>query len=287
MKLFNVLVLAAALTFMAAVQAIGAVPSAPGSGNYGLTVMGGVNVSHMDYRETANGATLDRDYGSLGGIHAGLRLENRILWSRLTADYTTTETATYDGVIQDLQGQYTPYKASTSERISLYEGDIGFKAINEGAATLTPYVGLGYRSWRRGRNALPDFVEKYTWYYWAAGLNCVWRIGRLTVSADAAALIPFSMEMTTDVAGQFDETSFNIKSRVGFGARLPLTYDVSSGRPKPVRVFVFLTPYYRYWAIGASDIVELTQNGVPVAPVMEPESHTDIYGANVGLGVNF
>ena len=286
MKLFNVLVLAAALTFVTAVQAIGAWSPASGSGNYGLTVMGGYNASHLGYSETESGATLDRDHGYLAGVHAGLRLENRSLWSRLTVDYTTTTNANYDGFLQNLQGQTTPYKASTSEKIYLYEGDLGFKAINEGAATLTPYVGLGYRFWRRGKDSLPDYVEKYTWYYWAAGLNYVWRIGRFTVGADAAALIPFSMKMTTDTAGQFDEASFNIKSNVGFGARLPLTYDVYGGRLKPV-VFVFLTPYYRYWAVKASDIVTLTQNGVPVTQVIEPDSNAHVYGADAGLGVNF
>jgi hypothetical protein len=287
MKLFNVLVLAAALTFATTVQAIGAGSSASGSGNSGLTVMGGFNASHMDYRETENGTTLDRDYGDLGGIHVGVRYENRAFWSRLTADYTWTNNATYDGALQDLEGNTTPYKSSTSEKIYLYEGDVGYKLFNEGAATLTPYVGLGYRFWRRGTNSLPGYVEDYTWYYWVAGLNCVWRIGRFTVGADAAALVPFSTKMTTDVAGQYDKASFNIKSRVGVGARLPLTYDIHHGRLKPFKVFVFLTPYYRYWAIKASDTVMLTQNGVQVAQALEPDSRSHIYGADAGVGVNF
>jgi len=279
MKLFNVLVLAAALTFVTAVQALGA----SGSGNHGLTVMGGYNASHMKYTE----GTLDSDHGYIGGIHAGLRLENRILWSRLTVDYTWTNSANYDGGVQDLQGNTAPYSASTSEKIYLYEGDIGFKLFNEGTATLTPYVGLGYRFWRRGNDSLPDYVEKYTWYYCAAGLNYVWRIGRFTVGADAAALIPFNMKMTTDIAGQIDKASFNIKSSIGVGARLPLTYDVYNGRLKPVRVFVFLTPYYRYWAVKASDVVTLTENGAQAGQAIEPNSRTHMYGANIGLGVNF
>ena len=286
MKLFHVLVLAAALLFMGPGRAGASQPS-PGSGNLGLTIMGGYNGSYMYYKEVENGGIMDRDYGYFNGIHTEMRLESRTLWSRLTADYSWTKNATYDGSIQYLNGQTIPYKSSTNERVNLYEGDIGYKAVNESTATLTPYVGLGYRIWWRGADTAMDYVEKYTWYYGAAGLNYVWRLDRFTAGADVAAHIPFSMKMTTNINGQYDETVFNLKTMVGFGAQLPLTYDIYSNHSGSARLLLFLTPYYQYWPVGGSDVLVLTNNGVPSTVAHEPDSRTGIYGADAGIGVNF
>ncbi len=264
----------------------------PGSGNRGLTLMGGYDAGYLAYKEQENGGTLDRDYGYLNSVHTLARLENRYVWTRFTADFYWTRNASYDGAIQDLEGQMTPYKSSTHEKIYLYEGDLGLKLLNAGTSTLTPYAGIGYRIWWRGVDALPDYIEKYTWYFASAGFNYVWRTGRLTAGLDVAAHIPFDMKMTTNVAGMFDQADFDLKQRAGFGARLPFTYEI--GILRPARILLFLTPYYQFWPVGGSGPVRLTRNGSPVltpngSPLIahEPDSRTDVYGADAGVGVNF
>ncbi len=269
-------------------------PRNPGSGNLGLTLMGGYNASYLDYTEEQNGSTLDRDYGYLNSAHIQARLENKTVWTRLTADYYWTYNASYDGAIQNLEGQLTAYKASTHEKIYQYEGDFGIKAMNASTSTLTPYLGIGYRIWWRGADALPDYIEKYTWYFAAAGFNYIWRINRLTAGLDTALHIPFDMQMKTNVAGLFDQMDFTLKKRVGFGVQLPFTYDIYNNHAKPVRIFVYLTPYYQFWPVGGSGSIAMTKNGIPVFdkngnPVLahEPDSRTGIYGGDAGLGVNF
>jgi hypothetical protein len=105
------------------------------------------------------------------------------------------------------------------------------------------------------------------------------------VGLDAALVFPFSMKMETDIAGLVDNATFKIKSRLGFKASLPVTYDFYS--VKSMKMFAFGTPYYERWNIGQSPDVILTQGGVPVAQALEPKSSTDMFGIRVGVGVNF
>ena len=283
--------------FFSAGRAHGAGPldkKNPGSGNRGLTLMAGYDPGYLSYKEQENGGTLDRDYGYINSVHIQARLENKAVWARLTADFSWARNASYDGAIQDLEGRLTPYKSSTHEKIYLYEGDIGFKLFNIRTSTLTPYAGIGYRIWWRGADELPDYIEKYTWYFASAGFNYVWRTGRTTAGLDVAAHFPFDMKMTTNMAGMFDQTGFSLKKRVGFGARLPFTYEVYGRHSKKSRLFLFLTPYYQFWPVGGSAQVALTRNGPPLLSpggaqltAREPDSRTDVYGADAGVGVNF
>ncbi len=282
-KLMRVLAAAAVLSFMGAGAAQAAGSLNPGSGNLGFTMMVGYNASYIDYKETAEyRGAIDRDYGYLNGIDAEIRFESGLVWTRFAADYSWTHNSTYDGALWD----GTPVKASNHERINLYEGDIGFKALNVKTSTLTPYVGIGYRLWHRGMDEPPNYIEKYSWYFAAIGINYVWRIDRSTFGLDVAAHIPFDMKLATNFAGQAPEFSGNLKKRVGFEVRLPFTYDFCRNRANSRRAFLFLTPYYQYWAIGASEPVTINLAGTPT-PVMEPDSRTDIYGADAGAGVNF
>ena len=285
MRLMRVLAAVAAITFMGAGVSYAADRQLdPGSGNLGFTMMVGYNASYIDYKETVEGlGVMDRDYGYLNGLDAEIRYENGLVWTRLTADYSWSHNATYDG------GTWggDPLKFSTHERINLYEADLGFKVLNVGTSTLTPYVGIGRRIWHRGTDDNGDYLEKYSWYFATVGLNYVWRIGRLTAGADAAALIPFDMEVTTNFAGQAAETVLKLKTRVGFEAQLPFTCDVLRNSTATRRVFLYFTPYYQYWAIGASEPVTMVIGGVTYNGVYEPNSRADVYGAKIGAGVNF
>ncbi|MDA8388884.1 MAG: hypothetical protein M0Z58_09530 [Nitrospiraceae bacterium] len=262
----------------------------PGAGGRGFTIMGAYDGSYLYYEEKDTaGDILDRDYGYLNGLDIEARFESGILWTRLTADYSWSHGATYDGAVCGDGGLCTPAKFSTPERFDLYEGDLGFKLLNVEAGTLAPYVGIGRRVWWRGEDVSPDYIEKYSWYFAAIGLNYVCRIERWTAGADVAVDIPFNMRMTTNEAGNWDETNFKLRSNPAVVVQLPITYDIYERYVNADRVFVFLTPYYQHWAIGASDLVNVTKNGVTVAgsPYYEPDSTTNIYGARIGVGVNF
>lgn len=255
-----------------------------GSGNRGFTISLGYDGSYLHYEEKdANGNFLDKDTGYMQGLAAEARYETAALWSRITFDYTKGVNVKYQGFLQPGNIPLSIY--NMPEKIYRYEADLGYKAFNFGTATLTPYVGIGYRWWRRDDDSVPyGYAEKYTWYYGVAGLNYVWRIDRWTVGADASAHLPFNMELKTDYAGAFStEETLTLARIVGFSAELPFTYDVSG----PKRgFFIFLTPYYQYWPIGASNTVPVTYLGM-AATFSEPSSRTNIYGTKVGVGVNF
>jgi hypothetical protein len=164
---------------------------------------------------------------------------------------------------------------------------IRVKALNVGTSTFTPYAGIGYWWWKRGEDMLPDYLEKYSWYYAVAGINCVWRLNRWSVGADVSAHLPFDMKMRTNTAGTTNEAVFSLAKIVGYSVELPATYYISRPERK-AGFFIFLTPYYQYWPIGASPAITVTRtDGSGSILVYEPTSRSSFYGVKSGLGANF
>lgn len=252
-----------------------------GAGQADVSVFLGYDRSYLSYEEFMNGGSLDKDTGWNNGAYVEVRKDDEETFARLLFDYVTTKSATYTGSLQD----GTPLTMSTEEKIFVVEVNAGYKALNFSTATLSPYVGVGYRDWKRGTDNLPNYQEDYSWWYVAAGGNLAYRFSRLVIAADVALVYPFGAKMTTNVAGVVDEASFDIKPRFGYRAELPVNYEIS--KAEDMRIFVFGTPFYQKWKFGASDPVTLTQGGIPVGTAIEPESTTVMYGFRVGLGLNF
>ncbi len=270
---------------MAAPSALGAAlktPSVSGSGNRGFTLGFAYDLSHLEYNETGSSDNfLDEDIAYLSGIQADARYETGSIWARAVARYSHTGWARYYGSYQD----GIPLSMYTVESICQYEGDLGYKLFNISSSTITPYIGLGYRIWDRGVDALPDYREKYTWNYGSAGIDYVLRLSNLTAGADVALHIPFNMRMRTNLAGQYDETTFYLRERAGFALELPVTYEFYKYPARPV-FFIYVTPYYQYWPIDASDPAVMTRVS-QVNILYEPDSRTDLFGARAGIGINY
>jgi len=195
-----------------------------GAGQMGGTIFVGYDGAHLSYKEFMNGSVLDKDTGWQNGGYAELRYDEKYAFIRMNFDVVGSGNATYEGALQD----GTPLTMSTKELIYKTELDAGYKALNFGRATLTPYLGIGYRSWNRGKDDLPDYEEKYTWWYGVLGANLACRAAdRLLIGLDAVALWPIDPKMKTDVAGLYDEAEFNIKSRWGFRVEVPASYEIS------------------------------------------------------------
>jgi hypothetical protein len=252
-----------------------------GAGQTGASVFFGYDRSYLSYKEFMDGGVLDKDTGWNNGVYVEARHDDEDMYARFLFDYVVTNSATYTGSLQN----GTPITMSTEEKFLTFEVNAGAKALNFGTATLSPYAGLGYRDWKRGKDNLPDYQEDYSWWYVAAGGNLAYRFNRLVIAADVALLYPFASKMTTDVAGMVDEATFDIKPRLGYRAEVPVTFEVSQGRD--LKILVFGTPFYQKWKFGASDPVTLTQGGIPVAIAIEPDSTTVMYGFRVGVGLNF
>ncbi len=255
-----------------------------GTAQKGTTLSLAYDGNYLYYKEVAGGEGIDRDTSWQSGAFLELRGDNEFLFARIATSYVMSTSARYTGALQN----GTPLTTDTKEQIYNGEVNVGFKALNLGPTTLSPYAGIGYHFWRRGEDNLPVYQEDYKWWYVAAGLNFAARFDKLLLSLDGAVMFPFDAEMKTSTAGLYDEATFNIKSRPGFRADASISYTVYSN--EGLNLVVFTNPYYQRWNIGASDSVLLTRGGTPVLPttyVYEPKSNTDIYGVRIGLGINF
>lgn len=275
---------------------------AGGAGEEGVKFSLGYNGAYLHYEEInpSNdprfGEVLDKDTGWLNGMTTELRYDNSVslpFFARFDFDWLTSNHAKYTGALQN----GTPLTMTTPESIYKGELNLGYKIWNPANFSLAPYLGVGYRSWVRGQDTLPDYQEIYSWWYGAAGIEAKFRAGRLLAGVDAAALWPFSPTMKTNIAGMTDQAAFTLKSRLGYGVQVPVSYDISvnkdvSGRDvseptQQYKFFVFMTPYYQRWNVGKSGTVILTSGQVPVASALEPTSHTNLYGVKAGLGVSY
>jgi hypothetical protein len=255
-----------------------------GAGMQGLSLTLGYQGAYMNYEERSafTGSTLDTDYGWLSGGFAEARYDFPAAFARMRFDAMGSNRATYDGSLTN----GTPIKMTTHEFIYKTELDLGYKLLDEEDTTLSPYAGIGYRSWRRGMNTAPDYVENYTWWYAALGVNQLFSIDKWMVGYDAALLFPFSMKMETDMRGYYDTATFKIKSQTGLRIELPVSYEIFSS--DSMRLSINGTPFYERWKIEKSPAVNMTSNGVPTgASYYEPRSATDIYGVRIGLGLRF
>jgi|GEM_PF-1455168 len=258
-----------------------------GTNQRGLEMRVGYQGAQLSYKESIQGAVADKDTGWLNGGFFELRGDNRVMFTRFTLDFTLSNSAKYTGSIQN-GGILTPTTMVTRDEFYKTEMNIGAKVLNYRTFTLAPYAGIGYRYWIRGQNSLPDYQEDYSWWYAAAGANLAFRHAGILLSLDAAAIVPFSLAMKTSISGTVDDLTFRIRSEPGFRVDAPARFDLVNRRE--AGIFLFVTPFYELWNVGASDAVTLTSGGVPIRPLtnaFEPRSSTAIYGLRTGLGINF
>lgn len=258
----------------------------PGAQQTGTTLSLGYDYSNLMYKEYQGGTVLDKDYGALNGISVSVRHDMDRNFARFSFTYRMTDTATYSGAIVSFStGSSTPYYHSTPERFLTWEAAYGFKTAHYGTAAFSPYVGIGYWDWLRGKNELPDYQEDYTWWYTVIGLSYVKKSGLWMFGIDGAVEFPFNAKMTTNTAGATNDLNFNIKPKPGYRIEIPVNYTIQQDSRN---TFVFFTPFYQKWDIGASDPVLATFSGTGTSVFLyEPDSTTDIYGFRIGVGVKF
>lgn len=251
------------------------------AGPMGLSVSLARDDSWFLYKETMSGVLQDKDSGPLYGGFLEARYDNPVLFTRGIIDVSSWKADRYDGKLQD----GTPISITMQEEFDLAEADLGYKYRNSKSATLAAYAGMGYRYWKRGQNRGVAYREEYSWAYGAAGILFDTKVEKWKFGLDCAVNLPISPQMKTDIAGQVDNATFRLKSRTGFRVETPVSYDADAVHG--ITLFVFGTPYYQRWNLGASGLVMLKQGGVPVDLALEPNSTTDIYGLRLGVGIRF
>lgn len=239
----------------------------------------------FSYKETEGSKVLDKDTGWINGGFIEYRGDTDFLFFRINVDISGSNSAKYEGSLQDGYGNTTPYSTTTKEMFFQQEINGGFKLLKLNDFIISPYAALGYRDWLRGENKGYDYEEEYTWLYIGIGFNLVYYISNWKFGLEALFEYPVDPEMRTNLAGQVDDATFKLKPKPAYYINATINYTFYKKNFKSI--FVFISPYYQRWNIGASDTVTLTQNGTPVAYAYEPSSHTDIFGGRLGIGMSF
>lgn len=174
-----------------------------------------------------------------------------------------------------------------------YQGLIGWTLHPEERTDLaiTPYVGLGYYTWKRQL----QIREKYTWFYLAFGARCDYQLGSgwevgLDLSGrrqiDPTKYVTL-YDIMPNVPPPLENHQLGLKTHTGWRASLPLTYRYSDG------LAVTLMPWGEVTLIGKSDGVpitdgagaqwQVTYDGITRVVDQEPASRLYRYGAQVAL----
>lgn len=197
-------------------------------------------------------------------------------YTKVFVEYTKADTD-YDGSLND----GTPWKDTTDNIFFRFEWNIGYTFDGGDRYAVTPYLGWGYRYWKRGLGGPNPFDEKYSWQYIPVGVRAQCALhDKWTVGANVAARFMFGGEM------RVESSSLNFKvdlgDKVGCFAEMPIRYLFS-------RAWSFaLTPWYAFSEIGESNqVLVIDAGGTIRGPFLEPDSTTHQYGVNLGLVYSF
>ncbi len=253
---------------------------------HGTYWLGGMGM-FLDYTEKEGSTVLDRDHGWLPGVDSGISVTERNWTFIFRGKYASTNNATYEG---QTQGGVPLKFGHEYETIWTIEGNLGytFKSV----FNFTPYVGIGYRRWKRGKaqlvedangNLVWDYKEIYRWGYIPLGcrLEKTFSHKVFDFQIDMAILFPFSQDMTaylSEIGGT--DTGYDLGWRPGFRIEIPICWYFTP------RSGLYVKPVYRYWGIGKSNTV--TQiSGNLIWQSYEPHSTTHYYGVSCGFIFRF
>lgn len=236
------------------------------------------NRFHFGYSESIG----DSERGWLNGFHVAYKSqdpETREFW-RVTYERTNQNTQ-YDGALYDLStNTSTPYQGITENKITNKEFIYAVPITLKKKTYI--YTGIGSSTWDRNLTGPYGYSEKYNWNYIPVGYRNEFKVGgKLSGAVDLAAKFMFNGEINVSGDG-FDTRQMELGNKVGFRLELPYTYKMNSTWS------LLFTPWYEYSAIGESNWVGLTSNGIPTNYIsQEPDSLNHQYGANIGLQYAF
>ncbi|MBI5431012.1 MAG: hypothetical protein HY938_11235 [Nitrosomonadales bacterium] len=230
----------------------------------------GIAAMRFKYDEyNGAGAVLDTEQGVIPGLSAKFG-------QRLSA-WEWEWVGSYHHGRVDYNGQTNlgaAYATRTDEAIADFALRVG-RWFGTGHPWM-PYAGLGYRRW--DRNILPGTVgglfESYRWkYVWAGAKFIALQKDKFRLVLDGGILVPIDPEMHVDFKG-----TYNIAPVLYPESRTGLRMMLTSSHALSVNTEVTLEPYYEYWELGRSPIVN--EGGISV---YEPASKTGNLGLNVRL----
>jgi len=165
-----------------------------------------------------------------------------------------------------------------------FEGDIGYTIPVGDKSLLIPYIGYGYRYWRRGETEIIAGAwftkEVYTWSYVPVGLKFDYAIDdKWNIGGNIAVHFMFGGKMTAYRSEQYPPSSdleFDLGNELGYYFEIPVSYRFDKNWS------IVGTFWYEYSEIGKSNIISISPRAY-----WEPASETHQYGFNLGLSYLF
>ena len=229
----------------------------------------GLSLLSFRYAEFPDDERLNnKETGILPGLNAGLKFAPGA-WRIGLSGSVHSGDVDYDGATS----AFRPHKTQTETTILNALASVGYAFSINDSISMTPYLGAGYRYWRRDiqpNTGVAGLLEDYRWFYGALGLEAQWRKSeRFRVGADLRLIRPIEAKLDVHIN---PETTLNLGSRTGYRIGLPFQWRFNR------RFGISLEPYYERQELGAS---------APKNGVLEPSSDTDIFGLHASGRLTF
>ncbi len=239
----------------------------------------GYNRNYLHYSEWPDGK-LDEDYGHQNGFYLNVGYKSPNYYEALLAkpfiegyfryyhDLLHYKGAASNGITTE------PFNCKQKSAVRNFGMKLGgYKDFSE-KGEIFFYLDAGKRIWDRGENGIVDGVlvysEKYYWIYLGPGLGINYLLlPKFSVGIDAEAMFAINPRMRADL---YEGGTFKLKNVHGAEVRIPIKYYLLK------TLSLDLTPYFTYWHIGQSNIVEISGDSY-----VEPKSKTHIEGLLAGL----
>ena len=223
----------------------------------------GVSALSFRYAEFPDDARLrNKETSILPGINAALKLTPGS-WRIGLAGSAHGGTVDYDGATTS----FRPHQTRTDTRIFNGMASLGYEFAASERVSLTPYLGAGYRYWKRDilpNRGVSGLLEEYRWFYGAAGLELAWKKSeRWRFGADVRLIRPVDAKLDVAIT---PATTLELDIQTGYRIGLPIQWSLSH------RFGVSVEPYYERQDFGAS----LPKNGI-----LEPASDSHIFGVHL------
>jgi Outer membrane protein beta-barrel domain len=230
-----------------------------------------IGVSYLSFRYAEfpdNQRLRNRETGFVPGVHAGLRFAPGA-WRIALAGSAHQGNVDYDGATSS----FRPHQTQTNTTILNGAATIGYAYAATRTLTLSPYLGAGYRYWRRDiqpNNGVLGLLENYRWFYGVVGVEGTLKTSdRFSVGADVRVIRPFDAKLDVKIN---PETTLDLAPHTGYRLALPMRWSFGG------RFGVALEPYYERQEFGAS---------APKNRLLEPASDSDIFGLSVSGRISF
>lgn len=241
---------------------------------------------HRHYQESIP----DYETGWMNGIHLSYKNQNNQTKEYWQVIYeTSNHNDSYFGGLQDAAGNYMgAFNTTTKNSIKNYEV-IYANPIGDSKHSYA-YIGIGSYSWDRtvlgqASQDVADSTEKYSWKYIPIGYRNEYSLSdKWDGAVNVEMRNPFQSIMKAIDPSGIDPFQVNLGRMPGFKIECPFEYKMNN------QWSLSITPWYEYWAIGQSNYVDQTVNGVVQTDgnggtyvVSEPSSKALQYGINLGV----